>query len=126
MGRRRLMQAPGLRLEVVDAERVRVHVAVPADDVERVVVEHVALVAVAHAHEHLVLAVLLAGLELERRMEVALAERRVLEQLAVAVAVAVGRLDLAGRVEAQPDLLAVLGLPAVRRPARDHDVVAGR
>ncbi len=57
-------------------------------------------------------------------MEVALRERRVLQQLPVAVAVAVGRLDLAGRVEAHPVLLgAVLELPGVRRPARDHDVV---
>ena len=53
---RRLVQAPGLGLEVVDVERVRVDVAVPADDVERVVVEHEALVAAAHAHDQLVLA----------------------------------------------------------------------
>ena len=48
-----------------------------------------------------------------------------LEQLPVAVAVAVGRLDLAGRVEAHPVLLLALGkLEAVRRAARDDDVVA--
>ena len=35
--RRRLVDAPDDRLEVVDAERERVHAAVPADDVERVV-----------------------------------------------------------------------------------------
>jgi hypothetical protein len=57
-------------------------------------------------------------------MEVALRVRRVLEQLAVAVAVAVGRLDLARRVEADPLLLdALVGRPAVRRAARDDDVV---
>ena len=57
-------------------------------------------------------------------MEVALRERGVLEQLAVAVAVAVRRLDLARRVEAHPVLLDALGgLPAVRRAARDDDVV---
>jgi hypothetical protein len=55
-------------------------------------------------------------------MEVALRERRVLEQLAVAVAVAVRRLDLARRVEGQPALRRVEA-EAVRRPARDHDVV---
>ena len=50
---------------------------------------------------------------------------RVLQQLAVAVAVAVGRLDLARRVEAEPELLqARVGLEAVGRPARDDDVVA--
>ncbi len=47
--RRRHVDAAGDRLEVVGVERVRVDVAVPADDVERVVVEDVVLVAVAHA-----------------------------------------------------------------------------
>ena len=48
-----------------------------------------------------------------------------LEQLAVAVAIAVGRLDLAGRVEADPVLLLALRqLEAVRRAARDDEVVA--
>ncbi len=48
-----------------------------------------------------------------------------LEQLAVAVAVAVRRLDLARRVEGQPALRRVEP-EAVRRPARDHDVVVLR
>ena len=64
--------------------------------------------------------------ELGRRMEVALAERRVLEQLPVAVAVAVGGLDLARGVEAEPDLVARLVRVhphPVGRAARDHDVV---
>ena len=103
---RRLVQAPGLGLEVGDVERVRVDVAVPADDVERVVVEDVVLVAAAHAHVDGVLAAVAVRLELGRRVEVALRERRVLEQLAVAVAVAVRRLDLARRVEGQPALRA--------------------
>ena len=48
-----------------------------------------------------------------------------LQQLAVAVAVAIRRLDLAGRVEAEPELLLALGqLEGVRRAARDDDVVA--
>jgi hypothetical protein len=63
------------------------------------------------------------GDELARRVEVALAERRVLEQLAVPVAVAVGRLDLAGREERQPGLRAAVEVEAVRRAARDDDVV---
>ena len=103
------MEAAGARLEVVRVEGVRPHVAVPADHVERVAVEHVVLVAVAHADGDRVLAALVEGLELLGRVEVALRERRVLEQLAVAVAVAVRRLDLAGRVEAEPELLLALG-----------------
>ena len=38
--RRRLVDAPDDRLEVVDVERPRIEEAVPAHDVERVVVEH--------------------------------------------------------------------------------------
>ena len=98
---------PALGSKSRDVERVRVDVAVPADDVERVVVEDVVLVAAAHAHLELVLAALAVRAQLGRRVEVALGERRVLEQLAVAVAVAVRRLDLARRVEGQPALLAV-------------------
>src|SRR6185503_1994286 len=97
-------------------------VAVPADDVERVVVEDVVLVAAADAHLEVVLAALAMGLERGRRMEVAVRERRVLEQLAVAVAVAVRRLDLARRVEGQPALRAVEA-EAIGGTARDHDVV---
>src|SRR5205807_2585518 len=68
---------------------------------------------------------LVVGLELGRAVEVALGERRVLEQLAVAVAVAIGRLYLARRVEAQPELLLALGqLPRVGGAPRDHQVVA--
>ena len=121
---RREVEAPGARLEVHRVERVGIDVAVPAHDVEGMAVEDVALIAVAHAQRELELAVGLDRLELGRAVEVALGVRRVLEQLAVAVAVAVGRLDLAGRVEADPELLDVLGqAPAVRRPARDDDVV---
>src|SRR4051794_16719588 len=87
-------------------------------------VQHVALEAIADAHAHVELAAVLVGLELQRPVEVALAERRVLQQLAIAVAVPIGRLDLAGCVEADPELLLAVGeLPGVRRPARDDDVV---
>ena len=109
VGGRRQVEAPGARLEVVGVERVGPDVAVPAHHVERVAVEHVLLVAVAHPNGDRELAALVVGLELGRRLEVALREGRVLEQLAVAVAVAVGRLDLARGVEAEPELLLALG-----------------
>ncbi len=66
------------------------------------------------------------GVQVARRVEVALAERRVLEQLPVAVAVPVGRLDLSRSVEAEPDLFArawVVHTHPVGRAAGDHDVV---
>ena len=64
MHRRRQVQAPGARLEVVHVERVRIDVAVPADHVERVVVEQVALQAAADADRELEVAALAMGPEL--------------------------------------------------------------
>jgi hypothetical protein len=61
-----------------------------------VAVQHVALEAVADTYGDAKLARVVERLELERSVEVALRERSVLEQLAVAVAVAVRRLNLAG------------------------------
>ena len=63
--------------------------------VERVAVEHVLLQPAAHAHGHMEPARLVDRLQLGRPMEVSLGVGRVLEQLPVAVAVAVRRLDLA-------------------------------
>src|SRR5581483_5279368 len=64
---RRLVDAAGDRLEVVDRERPWKEVAVPADDVERVVVDDVRLVAAAHANLHRELAALADGVQLGRR-----------------------------------------------------------
>src|SRR5262245_15959061 len=121
--RRGLVHAPRDRLEVVDVERVRVDVAVPSHDVERVVVERVPLVAIAHAHDQLAVLAVAVRDELRRRVDVAMRVRRALEQLPVAVAVPVRRLDLARRVERQIELVALREEP-VDRPARDDDVVA--
>ena len=114
---------PVIGLEVVDGEGVRVDVAVPAHHVERVVVELVVLVPVAHPHHQVELAAVAVGDQLGGRVEVALREGRVLEQLAVAVAVAVRRLDLAGREEREEQLLVRLRHEAIGGAARDHHVV---
>ena len=90
---RRLVDPPGDRLEVVDRERPRVQEAVPADDVERVVVEDVVLVPAADADLDEVVAPVTVRLELGRRMDVAVVVRRALEDLAVLVAVAARDLD---------------------------------
>jgi hypothetical protein len=123
---RRLVQAAGLRLEVVDVEAVRIDVAVPPDDVERVVIQDEALQPAPRAHDQLVRSGLAVGLQRRRRVEVALGERRVLQQLAVAVAIAARRLDLAGRVERQPGLRTAVHPHPVGRAARDHDIVVAR
>ena len=106
MRRRRHVDPPGDRLEVVDVERPRVEVAVPADDVERVVVDLVVLVAVADADLEAELAALAVRLELGRRVDVPVVERRVLHQLPVLVPVPLGDLDQPGRLEEQVALRA--------------------
>ncbi len=103
--RRRLVDPPRDRLEVVDRERPREQVAVPADDVERVVVEQVGLVAVAHAHLDWKLALLAMGVELRRRVDVAVVVRRPLDDLAVLVAVPARDLDQPRGLEDQVALL---------------------
>src|SRR5881409_1745017 len=55
-------------------------------DVERVIVEHVGLVAAADAHLHRELALLAVRVELRRRMDIAVVVRRALEDLAILVA----------------------------------------
>ena len=66
------MEAPGARFEVIGVERVRPHVAIPADDVERMAVEHQLLESVARTDRERVLAALIERLELVRCVEVAL------------------------------------------------------
>src|SRR4051794_28647023 len=97
--RRRLVDAAGDRLEVVDRERPREEVAVPADDVEGVVVEDVGLVAVAHADLDRELALLADRLQLRRRVDVAVVVRRAFHDLPVLVAVPARDLDQPRRLE---------------------------
>ena len=107
--RRRLVDPAGDRLEVVDRERPREEVAVPADDVERVVVDDVGLVAAADAHLDRELAALADRVQLGRRMDVAVVVRRALDDLPVLVAVAARDLDQARRLEHE---VALRRLPA--------------
>lgn len=126
--RRRLVHAAGDRLEVVDAERVRVQAAVPADHVEGMGRVHHARAddrsARAVLDEHLDVGAL-AQQRLGGPVQVTLAVGRVLEQLAVARQVALGRRDVAvglDGVGAQRPL--PVRKPAVRGRGRDDDVVA--
>ncbi len=87
--RRRLVHPPGDRLEVGDVERVRVQAAVPADDVERVLAARRGRCRPARPARAAVLDEDLdvVALDDQRRggpAQVALAVRRVLEELAVA------------------------------------------
>src|SRR5262249_46317856 len=71
--RRRLMNAPGNRLEILDIEGPRVQIAIPADRVKRVVIENMQGVAVARAYQHRELARFVVAGQLERYADVALA-----------------------------------------------------
>jgi hypothetical protein len=71
-------------------------------------------------------AVLVVRRHLVRGVEVALGVRGVLQQLAVVVAIALGRLDLRRRLEVQDPLLRRrVRVEPPRRPDRQHEVVAG-
>src|SRR6185503_6339752 len=78
-----LVDPPGDRLEVADVEPERPEIAVPADDVERVVAIVVGRDPIRRADVDDEIAVLRDRRGELRRMEVALAVRRVLEELAV-------------------------------------------
>src|SRR4249919_850391 len=86
-------------LEVMHGECPGIEVAVPADDVERVVVDDIRLVAAAHAHLHRELALLAHSAQLRRGMDVAVVVRRAFDELSVLVAVTPRNLDQAGRLE---------------------------
>src|SRR5947208_8897175 len=118
-----ILDAAGDRLEVVDRERPRVEVAVPADDVERVIVEDVRLVPVANADLDRELTPVAVRVQLRRRMDVTVVVRRPFEQLPVLVAIPLRDLDSAGRLEYEVPLLAV-GPEAVGGAAGDDDVIA--
>ena len=131
--RRRLVDLAGDRHEVLDVERVGVEAAVPADHVERV--RRVgdpgadqaggAVASVLDQHLHV-------GATLDERFDraeqVALAVRRVLQELAEPGEVALRRGDVAVRLDrVEPGDLAVdvAGDPAMGGGTRDHDVVTG-
>src|SRR6185436_20831585 len=111
------MDATRDRLEVVHGERPWIEVAVPADDVEGVVVEEVRLVAAAHSYLDGELALLTVRVKLRRRMDVAVVVRRAFQHLAVLVSVALRDLDQSGSLEHEVALLSFRTEP-VRRPAR--------
>ena len=131
--RRRLVHLAGDRHEVLDVERVGVEAPVPPDDVERVGgvghprADQTRRTVAAVLDEHLDVGALLHE-RLGRPVQVALAVRRVLEELAEPGEVALRRRDVAVRLDGvEPRDLAVdvARQPAVRGRPRDQHVVAG-
>src|SRR5258705_9938446 len=95
----RLVDAPGDRLEVADVEAERPQIAIPADDVERVVAVMVGSHPIGRSDLDDELTFLIPRLDLVGRVEVALRVGRMLEELPVVVAVSLRRLDLRGRLQ---------------------------
>ena len=110
--RRRLVQPAGDRLEVVDGDAARVEAAVPADHVERVVGVGVAGPAAAVPHQHLDV-VAVDRQRLAGAAQVALAVRRVLEELAARAtgSAAAGRCGPAASITQQPQRLVAAAAP---------------
>ena len=120
----RLVDPTGDGFEVCDVQGIGVEGAVPPHDVERVVCVHEAREPGAGAHHHLDVLALDAEW-LSRSPEVALAERRVLEELTPLGQVARRRPYVPGRLHREEThRLARAGDDAVRGGRRDHHVVA--
>ena len=102
--RRRLVHPAGDRLEVADVEPERPEVAIPADDVERVMAVVVGGDPVGRADMDDEIAFVGPRRDVLGIVQVALRVRGVFEQLAVVVAVALRRLDLGRRLEVQDAL----------------------
>src|SRR6185503_13371099 len=85
-----LMDASDDRLEVADVERPRIEVAVPADDVEWMMVEDQLVDPVILLYQKSKVAHLVVRGQLERAPNVALGVRRTFLELAELVAVALG------------------------------------
>jgi len=127
--RRRLVHPPRDGLEVADVEGVGVEAAVPAHDVERVLRDDVHRPGQPRGAVAAVLDVdldvgLVDRLRHGRAAQVALAVRRVLEQLAELRQVAPRRRDVAvGFDGVEPQRLVTGRHPAVHGGAREDDVV---
>src|ERR1019366_6847881 len=84
-------------LEVMNVERDRIDCPVPSDDVERMMVEHIAAHMVGALEPDLRRS-LRAALECVGAVKIPLAERRELRELAVACAITIGHIDEAGHL----------------------------
>src|SRR3954471_24448624 len=95
MHRGGLVDAANDRLEVVDVERPRIEVSVPADDVERMVVENKLVQAVVLLNQQTKVAHLVVGSKLDRAADVALGVWRALLELTELVSISLGPAHMA-------------------------------
>jgi hypothetical protein len=122
--RRRLVYPPGDGLEIVDGKSVGVEVAIPAHQIEGVVEVVVRIDAVLLLDVEEELALLVVGLQILRLADVALAEGRVLLQLAEGVAVALGRDYRAVRLDDEQAVVGAVEFELIDGAARHHHIIA--
>lgn len=120
----RLVYAAGDRLELMDGEGVGIDVAVPADDIERVVEVVIGIDDVLFFDVKQELALLVVRGEVLGLANVALAEWRVLLELPDGVAVAFGRYDGAERFDDEEAVVGGVEMQLVGGAARNDDIIA--
>src|SRR5690349_6765773 len=105
MDGRRLVDAAGDRFEIADVEDERPQVTIPTDDVQRMVLEVVSRQPTTRPDPHDEVARLIVRCSLIRYADIAVGIRRVLEQLAPFVAIALGWDDLRWRLDVQDSVV---------------------
>src|SRR5687767_332711 len=112
-------------LEVVDVERPRVEVAVPPDDIERMVVEHDLVQSIVLLHDERVLAFLVDRPEVRGAADVALRVWRALLELTELIAITLRPADVAAAFEHEELVVDLLVHPeTVEDAAMGDEVVA--
>src|SRR6267378_1351489 len=126
MYRRRLMNAADDRLKIVDVERPRIEVSIPADDIERMMIEHDLVDAVVLLHQNRKISHLVHGLDKRRTPDVALGVRSAFDELPELVPIAFRPAHVSSALECHE--LGLLGVEVetipVKNAAMDDEIVA--
>src|SRR5947209_4970538 len=124
--RRRLMDRAGDRLEILGVKSKRVNVAVPANDIERMMGVDNSRPAWAVFYQHRNVFLLVDNQGLGRTVEVTLGIRRAHSNLTFQVQVTARDANRTGRFEDEVIFfLHLIGHESISDPARNHDVVLG-
>ncbi len=87
------MESAGNWLEVVDVEDPGIEITIPADHIERMVIQCMAADHVAHLHAHLEITPIGEGFQLHRNADIALCVGRVFQELANVIDISTRRLN---------------------------------
>src|SRR5689334_23703564 len=115
------MKSANSRLEIMDVEDPRVVVPIPADNIERMVVQNELSQAVLFLNDKRKLARLVVRCEYLRAPDVALGIRSALQQLSMLVPVSLRCANVAGAFNDQKSIRAFGEAVAMQDAAGDHD-----